>query len=241
MARVRVVLVRPERPANVGAVARVARNTGLEGIDLVAPGDWRTLECWRTAWSAEELLEQAREFGELSAALAGASLAVAFSGRADRGAPASDVREVAASVSELTAEDQVSLVFGPESAGLSRDEIALCGRRARIPADPAQPSLNLSHAVMVAGYEIYRAGRRAGVGPRRASHEEKQAMLALLRRGLAALGALPEARQDGYFEEWRALFQRMDLTPKELKLLEHMSRKMIAAGGRGEPPLGGKA
>jgi TrmH family RNA methyltransferase len=232
MARVRVVLVRPERPANVGAVARVARNTGLVGIDLVAPGDWRTLECWRTAWGAEELLEQAREFGELAAALEGASLAVAFSGRSDRGAPASDVREVAASVSELGAEEQVSLVFGPESAGLRRDEIALCGRRARIPADPAQPSLNLSHAVMVAGYEVHRARRRAGVGPRRASHEEKQAMLGLLRRGLASVGALPEARQDRYFEEWRALFQRMDLTPKELKLLEHMSRKMIAAGAR---------
>ncbi len=239
MARVRVVLVRPERPANVGAVARVARNTALAGIDLVAPGDWRTLECWRTAWGAEELLEEAREHGDLASALRGASLAVAFSGRSDRGAPPSDVREVAASVSELEAEAQVSLVFGPESAGLRRDEIALCGRRARIPADPAQPSLNLSHAVMVAGYEIYRARRRAGVGPRRASHDEKEAMLGVLRRGLASVGALPEARQEGYFEEWRALFQRAELTPKELKLLEHMSRKMIAAGARGRAAAGG--
>ena len=44
MARVRVVLVRPETSANVGACARVVRNTGASGLDLVAPGDWRTVE-----------------------------------------------------------------------------------------------------------------------------------------------------------------------------------------------------
>jgi len=51
MARVRIVLVRPESAANIGACARVSRNSGAEGLDLVAaPGDWRTVECWRTAW-----------------------------------------------------------------------------------------------------------------------------------------------------------------------------------------------
>ena len=48
---VRVVLVRPETPQRRGA-ARVVRNTGLAGLDLVDPGDWRTVECWRTAWGA---------------------------------------------------------------------------------------------------------------------------------------------------------------------------------------------
>ena len=52
--RVRIVLVRPETPANIGAVARSIGNTDLDGLDLVAPGDWRTLECWRTAWGAHD-------------------------------------------------------------------------------------------------------------------------------------------------------------------------------------------
>ena len=65
MARVRVVLVRPAASSNVGACARVVRNAGLAGLDLVEPGDYRTVECWRTAWGAHDVLEQARVFDSL--------------------------------------------------------------------------------------------------------------------------------------------------------------------------------
>ena len=106
--------------------------------------------------------------------------------------------------------------------------MALCGRRALIPAHPAQPSLNLSHAVMVAAYEVFRArrARAPAAGPRLATHGEKERLLELLRDGLLAVGALPAANTEGFFEEWRALFQRADLTPEGGRLLEHLARKM---------------
>ncbi len=97
MARVRVVLVRPETSANVGACARVVRNTGASGLDLVKPSDFRTVECWRTAWGAHEVLEEARVFDQLAAALEGVSLAVAFTGRRRAEGPVvMDVRDAAA-------------------------------------------------------------------------------------------------------------------------------------------------
>jgi TrmH family RNA methyltransferase len=226
-----VVLVRPEASANVGAAARALRNAGLHELALVAPGDWRTVECWRTAWGAHEVLEQARVFPELKAALAGAEYVVALSGKTRRGAPILDVREMAAEVAALPAGATAALVFGPEASGLTDDELAVCGRRALIPAHSSQPSLNLSHAVMVAGYEVFRAHSRAASagGPRRATHDEKDHLLELLRRGLLAIGALPAANTEGYFEGWRCLFQRADFMPAEVRLLEHMARKMIAA------------
>jgi tRNA/rRNA methyltransferase len=229
--RVRAVLVRPETPANVGAVARVLRNTGLVGLDLVAPGDWRTVECWRTAWGAEDVLEQARVFPDLRGALAGTVLAFAFTGKRDREAPAGDVRDAAADVAGLPPEETAALVFGPETSGLTREEMALCGRRASIPSHPDQPSLNLSHAVMVAAYEVFRAGAIPSAAPRRATHEEKEAMLTLLRDGLLAIHALPAANTDAYFLDWRNMLQRADLTPKEVRLLEHLARKLTGRAG----------
>lgn len=229
MAGVRLVLVRPETSANVGACARVVRNAGLEGLDLVAPGDWRTVECWRTAWGAQDVLEQARVFPDLATALAEAAYVVAFSGRRAREAPALDVRAMAEEIAALGADEQARIVLGPETSGLTHGELALCGRRAVIPSHPDQPSLNLSHAAMVAAYEVFRAGRREGAAPRRATHAEKERMLALLREGLLAVGALPARNTDGYFLEWRSLFARADLTPKEVRLLEHVARKMAAA------------
>ena len=227
------MLVRPEASANVGAAARAIRNGGLAGLDLVAPGDWRTVECWRTAWGAHEVLEQARVFADLGAALAEAAYTVAFSGRPGSGAPALDVREMAAELAGLAGDETAALVFGPEASGLSEAEIALCGRRARIPAHPEQPSLNLSHAVMIAAYEVLRARRRPGVAARRATHGEKERLLALLRLGLSAVAALPALNPESCFEEWRALVQRTDLTPRELRLLEHMARKMRNASEHG--------
>jgi TrmH family RNA methyltransferase len=226
LARVEVVLVRPESPANVGAAARAVRNTGLQGLVIVDPGDWRTVECWRTAWGAHDVLEQARVTPDLASAVAGAGYVAGLSGRCPAGATLLDVRDMAAEVAELGAEDTAALVFGPETTGLTDAEIAACGRRVFIPAHAAQPSLNLSHAVMVAAYEVFRAGHPAAPSPRRSTHAEKESMLALLHEGLRAIKALPAANTDGYFQEWRVLFQRAGLTPKEVRLLEHMARKM---------------
>ena len=232
MARVRVVLVRPETSANVGACARVVRNTGSAGLDLVSPGDFRTVECWRTAWGAHEVLEAAREFPDLKQALAGVELAVALTGRRPEGTPIEDVRDAAAAIAGLGRDAEAALVFGPEANGLTNDEIGLCGRAATIPADPAQPSYNLSHAVAIAAYEVRRAGRRGAARPRaHATHDQKERLLELLEAGLVAIGALPPARRASYFAEWRALVQRIDLTPKELRLVEHMARKMKRAAG----------
>lgn len=229
MSEVRVVLVRPASAANIGAVARVVANTGLSGLDLVQPGDWRTVECWRTAWGGHDILESARVFEDLHSALAGATFVAAFSAKRTDGM-ALDVRDAASRVAALGPQDCGQLVFGPETSGLSLDELSLCGLRVFIPAHPRQPSLNLSHAVMVAAYEVFRAGHRPPQGPQRARHDEKERMLALLRNGLLAIAGLPPANAEGFFEEWRRLFQRLDLTPKEVRLIEHMARKMALTG-----------
>ncbi len=230
MAEVRVVLVRPETPANIGAAARALRNGGLSGLDLVSPGDWRTIECWRTAWGAQDVLEEARVFDDLAPALAGVHFVAALSGRTARGPAPLDVREAAAEIASLEPPAAAALVFGPEASGLTDDEMALCGRRVVIPSHPAQPSLNLSHAVVVAAYEVFRAARRPGESPRPATHDEKERMLRLLHDGLRAIEALPGKETERYFREWRALFQRADLTPGEVGILEHMARKMTRRG-----------
>ena len=234
MPRVRLVLVRPETAANVGACARVARNTGAAGLDLVRPGDWRSVECWRSAWGAHELLEQARVFDDLASALEGTATAVAFTARRRAGGPPlEDVRQAADAVAALGREETAALVFGPETSGLSNDELVLCGRAAVIPAHPAQPSYNLSHAVAIAAYEVRRAAQRpAQSPPRRATHDEKERLLGLLREGLGAVGALPPANSEPYFADWRALVQRADLTARELKLLEHLARKLVLTAPR---------
>ena len=153
MIRPAVVLVRPENNANIGAVARVMKNTGLSDLRLVDPSDWRTLETWRTAWAAQEILEGARVFRTLDEALRGSTMALALSGRDDQ-VVVLDVREGVRQLGAAPEGASTCLVFGPEQSGLTFEEMALCGRRAAIPSHPAQPSYNLSHAVAITAYFV---------------------------------------------------------------------------------------
>ncbi len=226
MPHVRIVLVRPESAANIGGCARLVRNTGSEELILVRPGDWRTVECWRSAWGAQDVLEKARVVDALPSALAGSAVTIAFTRRRPAGLVALDVRDAAAEVAGLGRRETAALVFGPETSGLSNEEIAACGRVASIASHDAQPSFNLSHAVAIATYEVYRAGRAAREGPRRATHDEKERLLSLLHDALRAARALPESNSEGYFEGWRALVQRCDMSPRELRRLEHLARKL---------------
>jgi tRNA/rRNA methyltransferase len=174
------------------------------------------------------VLEAARVFDQLAAALEGVSLAVAFTGRRRAEGPVvRDVRDAAAAVAELAADAVAALVFGPETNGLTNDELALCGSVATIPADPAQPSYNLSHAVAIAAYETLRASRRGSALPRAlATHDQKERVLALLEQGLVKASVLPRTNTASYFAGWRALLHRIDLTPQELGLVEHLARRL---------------
>jgi tRNA/rRNA methyltransferase len=176
------------------------------------------------------VLEHATVAADLAEAVSGAACVVGFSGHRHGPLLPVDVRDAAGEIAALDAADAAALVFGPETSGLTQREIALCTRRALIPSHPDQPSLNLSHAVMVAAYEVLRARTKppASTPPRLATHDEKHAMMRLLREGLRAIEALPEKNQEGYFREWEGLFYRLDLSPKEVRLLEHMARKMSA-------------
>lgn len=226
MARIRAVLVQPENPANVGAVARVVMNTGLEGLDLVDPGDWRTLETWRTAWRAEDILEQARVFETLAEALEDAVYVAGFAGRTGMRVQPITPRVMVSEVAALSDDAPAALVFGRESTGLTESELKLCHRRVLIPAHERQPSLNLAQAVMVAGYELYLGASEEASGPARAPHKDTERALSKLERALLDVGFFTEDNVGPRFAEWRELFGRAGLTPREVQMVLALARKI---------------
>jgi tRNA/rRNA methyltransferase len=234
MPLVRIVLNRPERPENVGAAARVIANTGLAGLDLVAPCDYRTVEAWRMAWRSEDVLEQARVFESLPLALAGASYVAGLAGREARpGVEAITPRQMAAELGALEEGAVAAIVFGCESRGLSEEELCSCQRRVRIPSHPRQPSLNLAQAVMVAAYEIFLALSEpppASPALPRATHEESERALSSLKEALLDIGFLPADNPEARFAEWRALFGRAGLTPRETRVLLAFARRVKNVG-----------
>lgn len=162
-APVRIVLVRPRNPENLGAVARAMRNFGLEDWAIAALGTHDFAAARRVAVHAEELLDRPRLTATLDEAVADCAWVVGTSARKVRGKrrllPEEVAREAAARAPGLTA-----VVFGEERSGLTGEELDRCHDLSAIPVDAAQPSLNLAQAVLVYAYEARRAA--GGATPR---------------------------------------------------------------------------
>jgi tRNA/rRNA methyltransferase len=156
-APVRIVLVRPRNPENLGAVARAMRNFGLGDWAIAALGTHDFAAARRVAVHAEELLDRPRLTATLDEAVADCAWVVGTSARKVRGKrrllPEEVAREASARAPGVTA-----IVFGEERSGLTGEEVDRCHDLSTIPVDEAQPSLNLAQAVLVYAYEARRAG-----------------------------------------------------------------------------------
>src|SRR5215213_10191469 len=130
LSNARVVLVRPHFAGNLGAVARVMCNFGLQQLTLVAPfADPKAEEARRLATHGEPVLEAATIVGTLDEAVADCQVVLATSGNAEGvyrmhsyGRP----EELLPTVVAALPLGQCALVFGPEPSGLGNAEVARC-------------------------------------------------------------------------------------------------------------------
>ena len=155
---IRVVLVNTSHPGNIGASARAMKNMGLSKLVLVRPKEFPSGVAIGRAASAVDLLEGARVVESLGAAIADCGLVIGASARSRSIPwPLLTPEQCARKVLTEAGGTRVALVFGREDTGLSNEELQLCHYHVRIPANPGSSSLNLAAAVMVVGYELYKA------------------------------------------------------------------------------------
>ena len=150
-----IILAEPQLAENIGAVARVMANFGLEDLRIVRPRDgWPQRRAWETASGADWILDAARVFPRTEDALADLRLILASTARPrEARLPVHTPREAAAELRTVATQSSTGLLFGAERTGLSADDVALCQGIVTIPIDPRHWSLNLAQAVSVNAYE----------------------------------------------------------------------------------------
>lgn len=232
LARVRVVLVEPQEPMNVGAVARAMRNFGLSRLYVVNPGPrvgppWAQEAYW-LAVHAEEVLDRAVVAPGLLEALEGTRLVVATTGRPRELYPAPVVPPWEVPRHVLSVEGEVALVFGRETFGLTNEELDLAHLIGTIPTAPEQPSLNLAQAVVVFAYELFKASG-GEEGPKEALAEVSalEGLFQDLGRYILEIGFTDKNRFPYAMRRLRRILHKARLSPGEVQLLRgllHQSR-----------------
>jgi len=160
---IRIVLVTPSHPGNIGAAARALKNMGLTELVLVAPKQFPHPEATARASGADDVLGAARIVGSLGEGLAGCGFVAATTARPrDQYFRVLDVRAAAARIVAEARRAPAAVIFGPERTGLTNEALEMAHALVRIPASDSYPSLNLAMAVQLTAYEIFRALNAAG-------------------------------------------------------------------------------
>lgn len=222
----RIVLVRPRDPNNIGAAARAMANFGFD--DLVVVDAWEPT--WREAKSAvgaSHVLESARSVATLDEAIGDCRHVMATTAATRRRlTETTDPPTAFVSMREQGIEpSQTAILFGNEKHGLTSDELDRAHAVVVIPTRARQPSMNLSQAVILMVWEASRAfGVASSAAEPAARRQERRATVAEIERLVeAATGSRAGARKltkpDAAAGRFRRLLLRSNPSAEDIQLL----------------------
>ncbi len=226
MQNIRIILVNPSHPGNIGATSRAMKNMGLTRLYLVAPEAFPHPEAYYRSAGADDVLNSAVVTSDLPQALTGCEWAYAASARLRRlDLTACNVRQCAEQIVQMTRQPEVALVFGRESSGLTNWELAQCSVHVQIPTDEQFQSLNLAAAVQIFAYEIRMAWLNANPLQTEAKsrilapHEQMLSLYHHLEATLKQVEFLNPAHPKKLMQRLQRMFNRAQLDSTEVNIL----------------------
>ena len=224
-----IVLVNPQLADNIGMVARAMANGGLFHLRLVAPRDgWPQARAFRTASGSQRILEAATLHDTVADAVGDCHRVFATGPRPRY--VITRVFNARAAAQEFHAVNagnlRAAVLFGPERAGLTADDLAHADTLVRYPLNPAHNSLNLAQAVMILAYEWWMAAEETPPQQfqthrtRPATKGELDKFMGHLVAELDACGFLRNApKRPGMVRNLRHWFERGEITEQELNTM----------------------
>jgi tRNA/rRNA methyltransferase len=244
-----IILSEPQLGENIGACARAMANFGLADLRLVKPRDgWPNEKADAMAAGAAHIVSSARIYDNVEAAIGELQLVIATTAR-DRSMakPVLTPAEAARCLREASARGvRAAVLFGNERAGLTNDEVALADAVITIPTEEFS-SLNLGQAVLLVGYEWFKAGDstpaeridHGAASP--ATREELIRLFEHLEEELEKSGFLfPPGNRPGMIRNLRSILHRAALTDQEVRTLRGVIVALTEGKRRGpRGPAGG--
>jgi TrmH family RNA methyltransferase len=227
----RVVLVAPRNPLNIGAAARAMSNFGFSELRLVNPYEVAFREA-RSAVRAGHVLAEAREFPTIAEAVADCTLVVGTTaaGRRELQHPVRRLEYGGRLIRKRLLSHSAALLFGSEKFGLSNEDLAHCHWVMRIPTREEHGSMNLGQAVAVCLYELTRDSKAAPARPdrkKRAGAASLECFTTLLLDVLERSGYVHTRVEASTEMKVRRLVRRLDLSAHDAEIWLGILRQVL--------------
>ena len=209
---------------NVGHIARLIRNFGVEKLYLVEPKVDLSVAAVYASHAAEVLdsavvtsFARVREDNELLVA----TTAVRASKKSNvirRTVGPDRLREI------LSSAKSSSLVFGRDTTGLTNHEIEMCDVTTTIDTTPSYRALNIGHAVAIILYLASQGRGAKHVSQGRVARE----IFARSFYELAEAARMPKHKTRNLYEVGKRVAASTEMTDAQLNLLSGVFRKAVA-------------
>ena len=160
----KVILVEPNGPLNVGSVARLCSNFEVDELRIVSPKcDIYSLEAKKMALKGRKYLDNCKIFDSIENSIFDCDLVIASCGRIDVSKDSFFVssEDLFNWIFSFKKINNLAIIFGREDRGLTNNELLLANKTFNIPTSKNNPSLNLSHAVSIVLYELNKSSRKS--------------------------------------------------------------------------------
>ena len=155
----KIILVEPSGPINVGSIARLCSNFEVDQLRIVSPKcNIFSLETRKMALKGIKFINECKVYECLKDSISDCDLVLATCGRIDYGKESNQdsLENISKWIRNFKKVKNLAIIFGREDRGLTNKELLMAHKVFTIDADKSFPSLNLSHAVSIVLYELSR-------------------------------------------------------------------------------------
>jgi tRNA/rRNA methyltransferase len=220
------ILVNPQLGENIGSCARALKNFGFSNLNIISPRDgWPNTKARMTSVGAFNIIKSAKIYNNVEDAIKKFDLIFATSARSR------DINKKHISIVSFiktlakNKNSNIGIMFGPEASGLSNHDLSLSNFIIQIPTSSKLTSLNLSHAVIIISYEIYRSlniskFKKDKILSKLASKSSIRNLIKFLEKMLDHKKFFkPPEKKKSMILNINNIFGRLELSDKEIRIL----------------------
>ena len=233
-----IVLDHPDESRNIGAACRAMANNDISELRIVGhKADYDIEHIHVLAIHAGPIFDKANFFNSITEATADCAICAGTTRR--RGKKRGKLllpEEFADMADDITGAvdgntgGKVAVIFGNERTGLTDEQLDQCNLGVTIPSSDNFGSLNLSHAVQIMSYHLFRKsllqkkGQYRGYTP--LTLERVDRTVATITDNMQKIGFFKMPGREDMENFWRSILSRASLSEGEAQYLEKIFNKM---------------
>lgn len=236
-----VVLDHPDESRNIGAACRAMANNDISDLRIVGNKEDYDIEHIHVlAIHAGPIFDNAHFYSSIKEATADCSICAGTTRR--RGKKRGKLllpEEFAKMASPMTNDNaKIAIVFGNERTGLTDEQLDQCNLGVTIPSSDNFGSLNLSHAVQILSYHMYRQSLSEDTQNYRGytplSLERVDKSVQIITDNMQRIGFFKMPGREDMENFWRSILSRASLSESEAQYLEKTFNKMAGLASKNQ-------